>query len=102
MKKPDDAEANLAAQVRRGTVPITRTGLGTVPSKIKQPDQEPQGEGAQTEAEGSGTWTAARREIQFFDEEPRDSGTNTPARSARREIQFSDEVSESPEATVAK
>jgi hypothetical protein len=120
-KRPDDVEANLAARVRLGKAPITRTGQGTVPSKIKQPEQEteaPQAATASSSAEagssgthmdvqadatGSETWTSVRREIQFSDEEPKGSGACTPTRGPRREIQFFDEVpSGSPEATVAK
>ncbi|KAK2596227.1 hypothetical protein QQS21_006319 [Conoideocrella luteorostrata] len=96
-RRAEDPEANLAARVRGGTAPITRTGRGVVPSKIREQDfgvpqiNEPSGLNvnnttdnltgqtnveAEAEAGGSGTWTPARgtrREIAFVDEINRES-----------------------------
>ncbi|OAA41389.1 Na(+)/H(+) antiporter 2 [Metarhizium rileyi] len=105
MRKPEDVEADLAAQVRDGTAPIRRTGRGVVPSKIRPPGQDTERAQAVDSsscdgAESSGT----RRDIEAGpgfsgsrtpdsqEPEARKSEASTPARSARREIQFSDEV----------
>ncbi|KZZ91486.1 Na(+)/H(+) antiporter 2 [Moelleriella libera RCEF 2490] len=83
----ENPEANLAARVRSGTAPITRTGQGPVPSKIKEGGAETArpdgasgthrdnisgspnaGTASEAEAGGSGTRTPARRDIVFFDE----------------------------------
>ncbi|QUC17038.1 uncharacterized protein UV8b_01279 [Ustilaginoidea virens] len=72
---PGDAE-NLAARVRRGSVPITRTGGGLAPSKIKY--------------DGSGT--AQARRAGSDDARAGGPGTWTPGTSARREIVFIDQV----------
>lgn len=110
MGPPEDTEANLAARVRGGTAPITRTGQGTVPSKVGRP--VPKSSGNDTEAEessgartddegeagGSGTATSSRRGIQFLDEIEGGSGSRTP----RREIQFSDDLDGGPGSRTPK
>ncbi|KID81174.1 Na(+)/H(+) antiporter 2 [Metarhizium guizhouense ARSEF 977] len=87
---PEDPEATLATRVRQGTAPITRSGCGALPSKIKERDQETRGEEASGSSgnetsEGSGARTDGEAEIEG-------QGTWTPARSARREVVFFDEV----------
>lgn len=87
---PDDPEANLAARVRQGTVPITHTGRGALPSKIKERDQETRGKGAPgSSGNETSESSGARTEGEV---EAGGPGTWTPARSARREIVFFDEV----------
>ncbi|OAQ60914.1 Na/H antiporter [Pochonia chlamydosporia 170] len=97
---PQDPEANLAARVRQGSAPITRTGRGALPSRITERYQASRGNntwgsdgdeasesadaraGAEDKAGGLWTWTparSARREILFLDEvtrgtDPRDRG----------------------------
>lgn len=86
---PEDAEANLATRVREGTAPITRTGCGTLPSKINERGLEIRGETSGSSATGNSETLGARADCEAETGGP---GTRTPAKSVRREIVFFDEV----------
>ncbi|KAG6038099.1 hypothetical protein E4U41_004549 [Claviceps citrina] len=104
----EDAEANLAARVRRGSAPITRAGRGVVPTKIREQDPPPSSQGCSQglpSSEMATTSTASCPPRAAADQEASQasigadatgvgsaSGTRTPAQSARRDIVFSDEV----------
>ncbi|KAG6310217.1 hypothetical protein E4U44_005788 [Claviceps purpurea] len=78
-----NAEANLAAGVRRGTAPIVRTGRGPVPSKIPERGRDdPEGADTPRLSRADGAAEGSRTP----------AGMSTPARSSRRDIVFFDEV----------
>jgi hypothetical protein len=86
----EDPEANLATRVRQGTAPITRTGCGTLPSKINECELEIRGnEASGSRRTGNPENPGARTDCEA---ETGGSGTRTPAKSVRREIVFFDEV----------
>lgn len=82
----EDPEANLAARIRQGTAPITRTGRAALPSKINERDQESQGKEASGSSGNETTESPGARTD--GEAEAGSPGTWTPARSARREIVF--------------
>ncbi|KAG6007503.1 hypothetical protein E4U21_005971 [Claviceps maximensis] len=109
--RDEEAEAQLAARVRRGTAPITRTGQGVMPTKIPQQgdleaastvaaapsgsDENPAGavkrmDPAPVRAAGKQV-SSPRADVAGGAGTP-SAGTRTPARSVRRDIVFFDEV----------
>jgi hypothetical protein len=87
---PEDPEANLATRVRQGTVPITRTGCGILPSKINERELEILGkEASGSRGTGNPGNSGARADCEA---ETGGAGTRTPAKGVRREIVFFDEV----------
>ena len=93
--RDEDAEARLAARVRRGTAPITHTGQGVMPTKIREHEDLEAAVAVAVAPSGSD----GRSEVSFppradaaGDVGGSSTGTRTPARSTRRDIVFFDEV----------
>ncbi|KAG6014164.1 hypothetical protein E4U54_005750 [Claviceps lovelessii] len=106
-RRDEDPEASLAAKVRSGNAPITRTGQGTMPTKIQEQNDLETAAGASDEngnSEGSsnranpawyraaGKQVSSPRSVAAGESGAPSAGTTTPARSSRREVVFFDEV----------